>query len=66
MVIGLLVVLTGCTGGQDQTVDDLPIAYIKRPIPIVLNSNPPVPEDPVVTEVTSFNSGGNVDFACRS
>ena len=66
LIFGYLLVVTGlfglagCTGGQDQTVADLAIAYIKRPIPIVPNSNPPEMVDPDVRIPTAFSAGGDV------
>lgn len=63
-VLGLFS-LAGCTGEQDQAVDDLAIAYIKRPIPIVLNSNPPQMVSPDVRAPAAFDynpgeEGGDV------
>jgi hypothetical protein len=70
-VIGYLITmlsvfgLAGCTGEQDQTVADLAIAYVKRPIPIVPASNPPQMVDPDVRNPAAFDvvageQGGDV------
>jgi hypothetical protein len=55
-----LLLLAGCTGEQDQAVADLAIAYIKRPIPLVANSNPPQMVDSDVRIPTAFSAGGDV------
>ncbi len=56
--------LAGCTGEQDQTVPDLAIAYVKRPIPEQLNliSNELEPANPDVRHPSAFNEGGDPDF----
>jgi len=60
LAVSGLLLLAGCTGEQDQAVDDLAIAYVKRSIPIVPASNPPQMIEPDVRIPASFNSGGNV------
>lgn len=64
LITGLLVsgfLLSACSQGkQDEVVADLPIAYIMRPIPMVPNSDPPVPVDPDVRNPIEFNAGGDV------
>lgn len=58
---GVVILFSACANNQqDQVVADLPIAYIVRPIPIVPNSNPPVPEDPDVRDPLAFSAGGDV------
>ena len=60
VLVGLL---AGCgAAGQDQTVPDFSIAYVKRPLPTEVdpNTNETVPVDPDVREATDFNEGGDV------
>lgn len=58
----LVVVLASCAQGQDQTVPDYAIAYVKRPIPTEVDqdTNETIPVDPDVREATEFNPGGDV------
>jgi len=58
----LVVFLAGCTQGQDQTIPDFAIAYVKRPIPTEVDNdtNEIVPVDPDVREATDFNAGGDI------
>ena len=56
--------IAGCGGGDSQAPDpvvlDLPIAYVKRPLPLDMNNNPPTPIQPRVTEALTFNEGGDL------
>ncbi len=68
----LLGVLAGCTQGQDQTIPDFAIAYVKRPVQletqtvtVTVNGTDMdvdilAPVDPDVREATEFNEGGDV------
>lgn len=61
--------LAGCgAAGQDQTVADYGIAYIKRPIPTMTDAdtNEVVPVEPDVREAIEFNAGGDVYFRDRA
>jgi hypothetical protein len=64
------VLLAGCgAAGQDQTVADYGIAYIKRPIPTEIRQDTTDVIDPVesdVREATAFNAGGDVYFRDRA
>lgn len=60
-ILVAVVLLNGCGGGSSQNPDpivqDLPIAYVKRPIPVDNNGNP-VQID--VREALTFNEGGDL------
>lgn len=68
----LIVVLAGlvaCSGaGQDQTVADFGIAYIKRPVATQVdpNTNEIVLVEPDVREAIAFNEGGDVYLRDRA
>ena len=65
----ILASLAACDGaGQDQTVADFPIAYIKRPLATELDpdTNEIVLVEPDVREAIEFNEGGDVYLRDRA
>jgi hypothetical protein len=69
LLLAGVALLAGCgAAGQDQTVADYGIAYIKRPIPTMTDqdTNEVVPVDPDIREAVEFNAGGDVYFRDRA
>ncbi len=64
-----VVSLVACSGaGQDQTVADYPIAYVKRLIPTMTDIDTGIlmPVDPDIREATAFNAGGDIYLRDRA
>lgn len=71
-LVVLAVFLAGCSEGDDQTVPDFAIAYVKRPLQLETETvtvmvagvqtdvDIMVPVDPDIREATDFNEGGDI------